>query len=171
MKVLGVVKKRRVIHPRLEEGVIYGFFDGTSQLGMCGAGVLFCIRNNHSIRIMVSLGSGNGLKAEILALRCLLWFARRRGFLSLTIFGNCQVTVNWFNAKHNINAITLEPWTEEIRSLSASFDSIIYHHIYREANAVTDQLSKVALGPINGCFHFSEILDSVVVDQGNLLTF
>lgn len=155
----------------MEEGSIYGFFDGASQLGICGAGVLFSIQQNHIIKIMISLGSGNGLKAKILVLRCLLWYARRRGFLSLTIFGDSQVTVNWYNGIHNISAITLDPWLEEIRSLSASFVLIECHHIYREANVVADQLSKEALGPITGIMQFTEFRDGLIVDQGSISTF
>lgn len=103
------IKTRRITFPRLEEGIIHGFFDDASQQGICGAGVFFSIHQNHNIKITVSLGSENGLKAEIMELRCLLWFARRRGFLSLIIYGDSQVTVNWFNENHNISAITLEP--------------------------------------------------------------
>lgn len=166
-----VTKIRRVLNPRMVEDVTHGFFDGASQQGICGAGVLFCIHHNHNIKVTACLGNGNGLKAELLALRCLLWYACRRGFQSLNIYGDSQVAINWFNGQFNINAISLEPWMDEIRSLTACFVSISCQHILREANRVADQLSKEALGPISGFMHFNEFLDGVLVDQGNIQTF
>lgn len=101
-------KARRISFPVLDEGIIHGFIDGASHPGTCGAGIFCYIRRNDHVKIQVGIGKGDGLKAELLALRCLLWFARRRGYSSLNIYGDSQM-VNWFNGIHTIRTMILEP--------------------------------------------------------------
>lgn len=141
------VKDRRVAYPIHEEGRIYGYFDGASQRGINGARIVFHLSRSHIIKITVGLGRGNGLKAEMLAIRSLLWFARWRGFKSLIIYGDSQVIVNLFSGKHLINEILLDHWMLEIRGICNYFDDISCQHIYREANREADNLSKLVLGP------------------------
>lgn len=164
-------KLRRVLVPVIDDKSSHGFFDGASQRDVCGAGIVLYIHHNHHFNIQVGIGVGDGLKPELLALRCLLWFSLRRGFSTLNIFGDSQVVVNWFNGRHKIKALILEPWMEEVMRLRASFDSIYCQHIYREANSAADHLSKLTLGPMDGSLNFSEVRDGIIVDQGSIPTF
>lgn len=117
------------------------------------------LSKSHCFKITVALGCGNGLKAELLALRSLIWFACRRGCKSITIFGDSQVIVNWFIGKHGINEILLEHWMEEIPNIIKYFDEISCQRIYREANWEADKLSKLAVGPINVLLRYTELME------------
>lgn len=90
----GTIKIQRVTHPIMEEGAIYGFFDGASQRGICGGGIMIHCSNSHNFLLHVELGDDDGLKAELLALRCLLWFARKKGIKNLSIYGDSQLVVS-----------------------------------------------------------------------------
>lgn len=166
-----VDKIRRVIHPVMEEDHVFGFFDGASQRGLCGGGIWFRFSNTHSFHLHVMLGEGDGLKAELLALRCLLWCAWRKGINHLFIFCDSLLVVSWFNGSYAIRAIILDHWMEDVNLLRTSFDHITCRHIYREANTIADHLSKDDIGPLDGFIHYSELEEKATVDQGQIRCF
>lgn len=102
-----MAKIRKVIQPVMEEGHVVGFFDGASQRGICGGGIRIFCNNNHSFHLQVGLGFSHGLKVELLALRCLLWFARRKGIKNLHIYGDSLLVVSWFNG--TLGPLPFEP--------------------------------------------------------------
>ena len=48
---------------------------------------------------------------------------------------------------------------------------VIFKHIFREQNSQADGLSKQALKLDMGCGTFSEILDGMVINHGQLILF
>lgn len=155
----------------MEEGQVVGFFDGASQRSICGGGIRICCSNTHNFHLHVGLGDGDRLKAELLALRCLLWFARRKGIKNLHLYGDSLLVVSWFKGTFAIRAIILDPWMEEVNHLRATFDHITCRHIYREANSSADHLSKAGIGPLDGFMHFSQLMEMATVDQGRIRCF
>lgn len=52
-----------------------GFFDGASQLGHCGSGMVIRVSGNHSFHLWMGYGEGTNTRTGLLALWGLLLFA------------------------------------------------------------------------------------------------
>ena len=56
-------------------------FDGASQFGMCGQGMLMMLSRNHSFHLWVGCGVGTNTRGEIMAMWRLLFFATKKKLL------------------------------------------------------------------------------------------
>ena len=80
-----------------------------------------------------------------MSLRLLLLFALEQGCLSLQVFGDSLLVIDWVNEVHLCNVMLLLPILEEILLLKLHFNYLAFNHIFRERNRVADRLSKEAL--------------------------
>jgi len=92
----------------------------------------------------MGLSRGTNNYAELNILRLLLLFSLEKVCRKLEIFGDSKIIINWFNQLSNFHVHTLRNLLEEDLTLKSQFDLVIYHHIYRERNQVSDGLSKEA---------------------------
>jgi ribonuclease HI len=148
-----------------------GFFDGAVVNDNCGVGIFIKLSVDHSYKAHFAGGKGNNMKAEILGLWGLLFFAQRLSIRNLMVVGDSKVTIDWINDCSNLNLIYLHSWKEQIRCLKASFEGIHFMHIHREFNTVADQLSKKALDNPLGWFFYEEIFKENVVNTDSFLIF
>ena len=72
--------------------------------------------------------------------------AHEKDLLSITIFGDSKVIVDWAKDAHSLHSIELHHWIIRVKILINSFQQISFNHIYRELNKDVDLLSKQALG-------------------------
>lgn len=103
------------------------------------------------------------MKAEVMALWGLLWFARQLLLDSLWTIGDSKVLIDYMNQKVTINVNSIIQWMERIKTLKESFEEISFHHVYREKNIVADRLSKEGLDVRSGVmfYQFTSLDDSV----------
>jgi ribonuclease HI len=124
-----------------------GFFDGASQdkVLKCGAGYLLKCPLLGSYILKMHFGRGTNTRGELLALWCLLFFARNKKITRLYLVGDLNIVIDWFANDGNLQVISLQSWMEKIRLMSGSFLQLEDKHICREYNQGVDQLSKDAL--------------------------
>lgn len=79
--------------------IIYNsiFFDGASQQHRCGCGAWLMLTSNCHYKIYWFRGIGTNMRAEILALRGLLWFASQLCIEDFRVFGDSKVLVDYLN--------------------------------------------------------------------------
>jgi len=78
------------------------------------------------------------------------------GIISLFIFGDSKVIVDWFNGEVNLNVLILQDWKNRILSLRTNFSLVKYFHIHREYNTQADSLSKQGLSGQLGLLQVEE---------------
>ena len=100
---------------------------------------------SHSFFLSAGLGRGTNNFAELMSLRLLLLFALEQGCLSLQVFGDSMLVIEWVKEVHLCNVMLLLPILEEILLLEQHFNYLAFTHIFRERNRVADRLSKEAL--------------------------
>ena len=71
-------------------------------------------------------------------------FALEQGCLSLQVFGDSLIVINWANEILQCHVMRLLPILEEVLRLKLQFNLISFTHVYRERNGVADRLSKEA---------------------------
>jgi ribonuclease HI len=74
-----------------------GFFDGAAVNDNCGAGIFIKLSSDHSYKAHFAGGKGNNMKAEILGLWVLLFFAQRLSIRNLMAVDDSKVTIDWIN--------------------------------------------------------------------------
>jgi hypothetical protein len=94
------------------------------------------------------------MKAEILGLRGLLYFASRLTINKIMVAGDSKVAIDWINDKSNLNLLYLISWKDKIRRLKDKFDGIKFMHVHRKFNSEADSLSKKALNYPMGWLFF-----------------
>ena len=87
------------------------------------------------------------------------------------IFGDSMVIISWLNRISAIDVPYLMHWCDDIRNMLQIAPPVIFKHIFREHNSHEDGLSKQALKLDIGCGTFSEILDGMVINHGQLVLF
>ena len=75
------------------------------------------LKENLSYRLRMGIGRGSNMKAKILALWGLLFFAHEKDLLSLTILGDLKVIVDWANDIHLLHTIELHHWIKRVKDL------------------------------------------------------
>ena len=75
------------------------------------------------------------------------------------------MTIDWANGKIPINAPHLQHLLKTLREHMAIFESINFHHIYRELNSDADNLFKMALALPPGIMEVKEIVKNQTVNQ------
>lgn len=141
-----------------------GLFDGAANDGQCGVGVVLKTTSSHCYRGHLKVGLGTNIKTELLALWGLLNMSLHCGIISLFIFGDSKVIVDWFNGEANLNVLILQDWKNRILSLRPSFSFIKALHIHREYNSQADSLSKQGLSGQLGLLQVEEF------DEGSLIS-
>ena len=66
---------------------------------------------------------------------------------------------------------SLMHWCDDIRNMLQMAPLVIFKHIFREHNSQADGLTKQALKLDMGYGTFSEILDGMVINHGQLVLF
>lgn len=165
-------KKMRILRlPIYDDAMSMGYFDGAAKEGYCGAGMLLLVKSCHQIRLSMRAGGGTNMKAELLALWGLLWFALRQGIFNLCVFGDSKVVIEWAAGLVTLQARHPDHWTSRTRTLIDSFSFISFGHIFREVNSIADLLSKMVVGSMDGFLHFEEFREDLMVDSGSLYLF
>ena len=111
-----IYKIRPVREELIDKDIPWGFFDGASQdhqLSCGGGGVLFK-SEDHFYHFSAGLGRGSNNFAELMALRLLLLFALEQGCLSLQVFGDSMLVIEWEKENFQCHVMILLPILEEV---------------------------------------------------------
>jgi hypothetical protein len=84
-----------------------GFFDGAVDDYLCGIGIFLKITLGHFFRAYFVGGNGNNMKVELLGLWGLLLLTSRLSIKKWMVVGDSKVTIDWINAKSNMNLLYL----------------------------------------------------------------
>ena len=141
------LKIRNVREELIEKTFPWGFFDGASQDRQlnCGGGGVLYKSESHYFHFSVGLGRGTNNYAELMTLRLLLLFALEQGCMSLQVYGDSLLVIEWAKELIQCHVMLLLPILEEVFLLKQQFNYISFTHVFRERNGVADQLSKEAL--------------------------
>lgn len=135
---------RTVSLEKIDKSMPWAYFDGSSinHQSVCGGGGVLHKSESHYFHIMAGLGSGSNNYAELMSLKLLMLFALEQGCLSLQIFGDSLIVIEWAKAITQCNVMVLSPILEEVLRLKQAFNYITFTHVYRERNGMADLLSK-----------------------------
>ena len=100
-------------------------------MGKCGGGMFLRINEDHNFKLWMSCGSGTNSRGELMALWKLLQFASLNGIVSLHVFGDSRVIINWSNDLSKLQVLSLELWCQRIITLLPSFLDLSIRHIFR----------------------------------------
>ena len=130
----------------IDQDIPWGFFDGASQARQlrCGGGGVLFKSEAHFFHFSARFGRGSNNYAELMALRLLLLFALEQGCLSLQVFGDSMLVIEWEKETVQCHVMILLPIVEEVFRIKQQLNHISFTHVYRERNRVADQLSKQA---------------------------
>ena len=151
----------------IDKDIPWGYFDGASQdcqLSCGGGGVLYK-SEDHFFHFSAGLGRGSNNFAKLMALRLLLLFALEQGCLSLQVFGDSMLVIEWEKETVQCHVLILLPILEEVIRIKQQFDHIYFTHVYRERNRVADQLSQ---GSDVGAFGIWHLEDHFSLSRGFL---
>lgn len=137
----------------------WAFFDGAANQQSCGGGFILHVTENHHYKIKAGLGVGTNNFSELITLRHLLHFALRHHCISINIFGDSQIIINWINGTATCHMHSLSTILQEALDLKAAFNDFSISHIYREHNKGADKLSKEAALMDRGLWEITEIID------------
>jgi ribonuclease HI len=131
-----------------------------------GVGGILSIAHNHFIKWTFNSGVGTNNRAELLGIWTTLLLAKFLNLQTLVIFGDSKLVINWCNGKGSLCSLALEGWKARIQELRCHFNSLSFHHTYRDFNKAADTLSKKAL---QDCLHVrNDFLYSVGGQQSRL---
>ena len=147
-----------------------GFFDEASQQSRCGCGAWLMISPTCHYKIHWYRGRGSNMRAEILALWGLMWFASQLYLEKLWVFGDSQVLLDHLNKQTSLNLGYLTAWLDRNKGLRTSFSSIIFKHIYREKNTQANKLTKKGIQGSFGEMHY-ELHDSIGTRVNGVVKF
>ena len=99
------------------------------------------------------------MRAEVLALWGLLWFASQLSINTLWVSRDSKVLIEHLKKGSSLDPGRMVTWMEQIKVLRDSFSSIYFQHIFRENNSQADMLSKKVLIGIFGVMNY-ELTDS-----------
>jgi len=137
-------KSRDIRVEQIDKKMPWGYFDGASQENhmRCGGGGILYKNDSHFFKFSAGLGGGSNNYAELMTLRLLLLYALEQGCLSLQVFGDSLLVIEWAKEIQKCNVTRLFPILEEVLLLKQQFFKIYFTHVYRERNRVADGLSK-----------------------------
>lgn len=166
-------KKRtdRISHFKLRVDQPVLFFDGASQAGLCAAGGVIYLNDTHYFSIMLNCGIGTNMKAELLALWCVIKVANIFGLTNIKVFGDSRVTIKWATREYKLKVLNLAHWANRTLCEINKQQNIDFVHIFREHNSLADKLSKRALDGIEGHLIWEEWFDSSLLDCGSMYFF
>ena len=140
------LKIRNVREELIDKTLPWGFFDGASQDQRlhCGGGGVLYKSNSHYFHFSVGLGRGTNNYDELMTLRLLLLFTLEQGCMSLQVYGDSLLVIEWAKELIQCHVVLLLPILEEVLLIKHQFNYISFTHFFRERNGVADQLSKEA---------------------------
>lgn len=71
--------------------------------------------------------------------------ARDRGIKHVTVRGDSMLVVQQMRGEYTVRSANLRPSYNEAKALAAQFDTISFHHVYRDQNKRADALSNMGL--------------------------
>ena len=166
-----LTKKRRKIGPKPPHYFPVGYFDGTAQLNVGGAGFMIYLSETHYFRFSLGCGLSTNTRAELLALWSILRVSFLMGIPIQRIYGDSMVIISWVNGLTTLEIATLKHWCDDILQLRQLVPSVSFNHIFREHNMLADGLSKKALNLEVGSGHYTETLDGKVMEDGQFTLF
>ena len=92
---------------------------------------------------------------ELIGLWSVLFFVKSWGLKDLHVLGDSQVIINWALGKAQVMSLELNHWLVDTRRMMKEFNSLTFHHIYREWTVEADVLSKLVLGDMDGRILYS----------------
>ena len=142
-----LLKHRPVREELIDKALPWSFFDGASQDRQlsCGGGGVLYKSESHYFHFSVGLGRGTNNYAELMTLRLLLLFALEQVCMSLQVYGDSLLVIEWAKELIQCHVMLLLPILEEVFLLKQQFNYLSFTHVFRERNGVADQLSKEAL--------------------------
>lgn len=90
----------------------------------------------------MGLGFGSNYFAELITLCHLMHFSLGHNCMSIHIYGDSKIIIDWFNNIIACHTHTLNNILDEINIFKSHFNEITCNHIYREHNSSADELSK-----------------------------
>ena len=96
---------------------------------MCGGGGVLYLTDDHYFFLTAGLGIGSNNFAELYALKLLLLFALERGCLSLQVFGDSMIVLNWIKELQRYHSIHLVPILVDALAIKHRFDSVTFTHV------------------------------------------
>jgi len=163
--------KVRNIGPKPSKCFPCGFFDGAAAEKMGGSGFLIYINDMHFFSFSMGCGRSSNTRAELLACWAILKVSLLMGIPIQLIYGDSMVIISWLNRISALDVPSLMHWCCDIRHILQKAPPVIFKHTYREHNSLADALSKLGLKLDMGVITYSESLDGLIVNQGNLYLF
>ena len=124
----------------MEEGSTIAFFDGATRSDRlsCGVGGVIKTSENLVYRWYLNVGAGSNTKAELLGIWATLTLANHLNIQRLQALGDSRVIIEWLNGKAKLDVCYSEGWKKHTKDLFKNFESLSFHHIYREFNRKVD---------------------------------
>ena len=161
-------KPKRVLKaPKIDKASPWGFFDGASQgePPFGGVGGILYLNDSTKFEITFAPGQDTKNKAELVAPWSVLQLELKKQVQNLKLFANSKMTIYWENKKIHINSPHLQHLLKTLSEQMAAFESITFHHIYKELNSEVDKLSKMALALPPGLMEVKEIVNSQTMNH------
>ena len=115
-------------------------------------------------------GHSSNTRAKLLALWALLFFAKEIGILSLHVYGDSSVIINWANDKATLSALDLDGWCDNIVEPKAYFHTLDFH-VFREHNQRAHSVSRKALAMVAGLLSFNDYYVEINIREDKLQLF
>ena len=163
--------KARIIGPKPTKCFPCGFFDGAAAENLGGFGFMIYINDMHFFSFSMGCGRSSNTRAELLACWAILKVSLMMGIPIQQIYGDSLVIISWINRISALDVPSLMHWCCDIRHILQKAPPVIFKHTYREHNSLADALSKLGLKLDMGVITYSESLDGLIVNQGNLYLF
>ena len=82
-----------------------------------------------------------------------------------------MVIISWLNRNSALDVPSLMHWCYDISLMLQKVPPMIFKYTFREHNTLADDLSKQGLNLDLGFVSFSETMDGLIVNHGNLFLF
>lgn len=135
-------KNRMTLGEHIDHSMPWEYFNGSAKNDRCGGGAVLYLNHDHHFKIKCGLGPCTNNSPELYNLKLLLLFALEKGCRLLQIFGDSKVIFDCFSQNSTCHMHTLINILDNVLFIKGQFDLITSHHIYRERNTISDQLSK-----------------------------
>jgi hypothetical protein len=122
---------RLVVEEIVDHSQPWDFFNGASQNDgkIYGGGVVLYLSDSHFFKLKMGLGSGSNNYTELMALKLLLTFVEEKGIISLQIFEDSMVVINWIRKSQMCHNIRLTPLLEEVFIILTSYINFFIRHV------------------------------------------
>ena len=129
------------------------------------------INDSHLFSFTMRCGRSSNTRAELLALWAILRVSLLMGIPMQLIYEDSMVIISWLNRISALDVPSLMHWCCDIRLMLQKASPVIFKHTYHEHNTLADALSKQGLNLDMGVVSFSETMDGLIVNHGNLNLF